>query len=210
MSAEELYKSSVKLLNEQNYKNAFENLQKAFDLSGRMWASREVWNCMPEIKESDEAKLAYREYLDYLVDHDSSEAGIIKANEMLSGSVYPKDVDGAIKLYERLAERGESLAAEMLGEIYFLGEDVKPDYAKALQYFQSCGETHSYIKRYYMGLMYMNGVGVEKDTAKAVEYFRGIVDSDDPWKTMDGLYYKAQERLAEIDTGEAAGRNQKE
>lgn len=189
----------------QNYEKAFKYLQKAFELSGRMWASYEVADCLLDIRGCEEGRIVYREYLDNLVAQDTRDAYIYKGEELLKGIVYPQNIDEAIKLYEKAIKRGDGFGAELLGQMYFDGKYIKQDYEKAFEYFQLCDVPRSYVKNYYMGVMYMKGIYVEKDITSAIEYFRSIVDDDDPWKTEDGYYNMAKDRLAEIITGEVKG-----
>lgn len=184
----------------RSYEKAFMYLRKAFDLSGREWASYDISDCRPEIIGCEEGRAAYRGYLDYLLSQGCRNAYIYKADELRSGGVYSKDMDEAVRLLEEAFRLGENEAAGMLAEIYFIGKNIEKDYEKAYRYLQMC-KGNPFIKLYYLGEMHLNGICVEKNIDAAVEYYRSIVDSDVSWKTIDLYYELAGKRLDQIKSG---------
>ena len=59
-----------------------------------------------------------------------------------------------------------------LGRMYYFGEGVKQDYAKALEWFQKAAEQGYATAQNNLGSMYYNGQGVKVNYAKAAEWFQ--------------------------------------
>ena len=59
-----------------------------------------------------------------------------------------------------------------LGHLYYKGEGVDQDKAKAADYFEKAAEQGYSEAQFEIAKMYANGDGVEKDTKKAAQYFR--------------------------------------
>ena len=56
--------------------------------------------------------------------------------------------------------------------MYYFGEGVKQDYAKALEWFQKAAEQGYATAQNNLGSMYYNGQGVKVNYAKAAEWFQ--------------------------------------
>jgi serine/threonine protein kinase len=74
--------------------------------------------------------------------------------------------------YVRSAENGDKNAQRQLGEIYFYGRGVKPDYQKAFKYFQLSADQGEVPSLYHLGRCYELGLGTPRDTAHAISIYK--------------------------------------
>lgn len=70
------------------------------------------------------------------------------------------------------AEKGDAQAQGALGRIYFIGEGVPKDTAKAFEWFLKAAEQGDALMQCVVGNMYYSGTEVPKDDAKAFEWFQ--------------------------------------
>ena len=73
---------------------------------------------------------------------------------------------------EELARQGDVHAQWRLGQMYYNGEGVRQDYAKAFEWYQKAAAQGNPGSEYYVGVMYYNGEGVRQDYAKAFEWYQ--------------------------------------
>ena len=76
-----------------------------------------------------------------------------------------------VESLEQLASQGHVDALYELGRIYYLGDGVGQDYARAINYFEQASDKGSNSANYYLGKIYYNGTGVGVDHVKAKNYF---------------------------------------
>ena len=119
----------------------------------------------------------------------------IGSNYMTGGEGFGKNVDSAMKWYQMAIDSGIDYAWACMGEIYFMGDGVEPDYKKAYEYFKRSGEDAS-LPLYYLGQMYESGLYVNKDVEKAKSYYRRIIESSK--KHEDLHYLLALEHLSKL------------
>lgn len=77
----------------------------------------------------------------------------------------------------KLAQQGNAIAQNHLGDLYQIGEEVKKDYTKAIYWYRKAAEQGLDSAQYNLGTMYegdyfYGGYGVEKDYVKAVYWYR--------------------------------------
>ncbi|MDR3198997.1 MAG: protein kinase [Planctomycetaceae bacterium] len=78
-----------------------------------------------------------------------------------------------LERYTRLAEEGNLEAQRYLGEIYFYGKGVKPNYQKAIQYFQLGAQQGDIPSLYHVGRCYELGLGgLPRDTNHAISIYK--------------------------------------
>jgi len=76
----------------------------------------------------------------------------------------------SFKEVEKLAtDDNNSEAQLLLGFYYFMGKEVKQDYAKAFKFFTKASEHGISEGTTMLGIMYLQGLGVEKNQTKAEE-----------------------------------------
>ena len=56
--------------------------------------------------------------------------------------------------------------------LYFEGEGVKQDYAKAVKWFRKASDQNYPEAQTNLGFMYHNGKGIKQDYAKAMEWYK--------------------------------------
>jgi TPR repeat protein len=78
-----------------------------------------------------------------------------------------------LKRYTRLAEEGNIDAQRILGEIYFYGKGVKPNYQKSIQYFQLGAQQGDASSLYHLGRCFELGLGgLPHDTSHAISIYK--------------------------------------
>ena len=98
------------------------------------------------------------------------------ANNYAEGRGVEKDMEEALKWYQKAAAQDEPQAQFNLGYMYYNGEVLPLDYPKAVEWFtKSAGQNDSYGQD-HLGWMYFKGLGVEKNEKKAVEWFTKSVE----------------------------------
>lgn len=108
--------------------------------------------------------------------HKMAELGDVDAQSLLGWEYYqPRydtkpDVQEAIKWFELAAKQGDREAPLALGSIYYIGELVRVDYAKAYALFNQAAQYGVNLAWSRLGMMYANGQYVEVDCKKAKEY----------------------------------------
>ncbi|MCM1508941.1 MAG: sel1 repeat family protein [Ruminococcus flavefaciens] len=123
----------------------------------------------------------------------------MKKNEHLTGCSARKiaeryfdveDGEQAVKWYEKACEEFHWDCIEYLtkiGEIYYDGEIIRQDYAKAYKYFKKavefkpeyeCAEEEKMYAQNYLGCMYLYGQHVQEDDYEAVEWFEKSAEQE--------------------------------
>ena len=70
------------------------------------------------------------------------------------------------------AESGDAKSQFGLARMYYNGDGVTKDDAKAAEWYQKAAEQGNAFAQYKLGAMYKNGEGVPKDAAKAAEWWK--------------------------------------
>lgn len=83
-----------------------------------------------------------------------------------------KDYATALREWTPLAEKGNAIAQNYLGQMYQSGKGVKQNYKEAVKWFTLSAEQKHVIAQYNLGKMYDQGLGVEKDYDKALKLYR--------------------------------------
>ena len=81
---------------------------------------------------------------------------------------------------EELARQGDVHAQWRLGQMYYNGEGVRQDYAKAFEWYQKAAAHENSgvaYAQYNLGVMYYNGEGVRQDYAQAKEWVGKACDN---------------------------------
>ena len=96
------------------------------------------------------------------------------------GNIYRDGLNGeidmkqAVSWYEKGASQGNPECMEILGCLYFQGEEgVDRDYAKAFEWLNRCEEAGSLQSASKLGYLYMKGEGCTADENKAKELLSG-------------------------------------
>ena len=82
-----------------------------------------------------------------------------------------QDIDQAVYWYKRAAEKENTYAACILGEIYSDGFETKVNYAEAAKWYALAAENGSSTGENNLANLYLVGQGVPKDYAKASELY---------------------------------------
>ena len=89
------------------------------------------------------------------------------------------DIEQAVSWYEKGAEMGNAECMEILGCLYFQGEDgLDTDYVKAFSWLDQChkaGTLQSYSK---LAFLYMKGYGCDIDEERARELFEKAAETE--------------------------------
>lgn len=78
----------------------------------------------------------------------------------------------AAKLVTMLANQGDAVAQNRLGEMYASGRNVQRDSAQAVVWFRRSAEQGNADGEYNLGVIYKTGQGVPQDYAQAIIWIR--------------------------------------
>ena len=78
-----------------------------------------------------------------------------------------KRMDEAVSRYEKAAAQNSSDAQSSLGTIYYNGEGVTKDYAKAMEWYRKAADQGNMYGEFNIGLLYEFGYGVTKNLDEA-------------------------------------------
>ncbi len=84
------------------------------------------------------------------------------------------DIEKALAYYQAAADEGYVDGYYGLGNLYYYGEDLEQDKAKAFEFFSEAAEHGSF---YDLAFLYWEGFGVEQDYARAAELFEKDVEA---------------------------------
>ena len=82
------------------------------------------------------------------------------------------DYAAALRELRPLADQGNARAQYFLGVLYFEGNGVTQDVAKAAEWFRKAAEQGDVNAQPSLGAMYARGLGVPQDDTKAVKWYR--------------------------------------
>ena len=74
--------------------------------------------------------------------------------------------------YEKAAAQNNSDAQSSLGTIYYNGEGVTKDYAKAMEWYRKAADQGNMYGEFNIGLLYEFGYGVTKNLDEAAKWYR--------------------------------------
>lgn len=101
------------------------------------------------------------------------------------GNIYRDGLNGeidmkqAVSWYEKGASQGNPECMEILGCLYFQGEEgVDRDYAKAFEWLNRCEEAGSLQSASKLAYLYMKGEGCTADENKAKELFERAAQTE--------------------------------
>jgi len=77
----------------------------------------------------------------------------------------------ALRELTPFAEKGESKAQAILGQMYSSGSGVPQDHAKAAFWYRKAGEQGQVKAQTSLGVMYKEGIGVSRDEKQAAFWF---------------------------------------
>jgi len=88
------------------------------------------------------------------------------------------------------ANKGNAIAQNDLGSRYQLGDGVRKDYDKSLEWYRKASDQGLALATTNLGYMYDLGLGVEENNAKAIELYKKSADRGEPRAMTNlGLMY---------------------
>ena len=95
----------------------------------------------------------------------------------------------AVPVFARLAELGHPVAEWLMGNIYFFGQGIPKDYAKAHAMFEASAQQGYFAAFAPTAQMYVQGLGVPADPSKAYYWYNiaaaQLPDSSERTEMMD-------------------------
>lgn len=85
----------------------------------------------------------------------------------------------SIEKWYKKATEGSIVAQGILGNAYLWGEEVTPDYQKALKWLELPAKKGVARSLFNLGYMYEKGLGVTQNIDKAIEYYKKAAKRDD-------------------------------
>jgi TPR repeat protein/nucleoid-associated protein YgaU len=97
-------------------------------------------------------------------------------NAHANGAGVPQDFAGALRLYQRAADRGLAAASFNLGMMHELGRGVEPSPDAAFRHYMKAAEHGFAPAQFNVGNMYASGTGTNQDYFEAALWFRQAAD----------------------------------
>jgi len=90
--------------------------------------------------------------------------------------------------------QGHVEAADLIGSIYFWGQGVAVDYARAIAAYKVAAEGGYVVSQYQVGMVYYRGCSVDVDYEQAIPWFEKAAAQDMPeaLTALGGIYYNGQ------------------
>ena len=100
------------------------------------------------------------------------------------------DYSTASRVFQRLADQGQSLSQRYLGEMYDKGLGVPQDYATAVNWYRKAAIQKDSQAQFLLGVKYLNGHGVVENPVEAYTWFalafnNGYVKAADPLRVLN-------------------------
>ena len=149
--------------------------------------------------------------------------GAKRKRDLIANKLSPADLSAAQKEanrrdmelhYRRYAEQGDAYFQELLGHMYYAGDGVPQDYAKALKWLRRAAEQGWIKSQKTIGLMHYNGRGVPQNYYEAYVWLsvavangdvttmeRDIVGAELSPTDLSSAQKEATRRHAEIQSG---------
>ncbi|QQR99206.1 MAG: sel1 repeat family protein [Sphingobacteriales bacterium] len=99
--------------------------------------------------------------------------GMVRYANYLNDGIYEhcdKDIELAMKLYEKAMNNGSEIATFNLGIEY----RNKQQFEKAFELYKKADSSENYYAELTVGLCYYYGIGTKKNKLKALEFFKSI------------------------------------
>ena len=102
-----------------------------------------------------------------------------------------KDCAEALKEFRNSAMQGNAAAQSNLGDMYYSGYGLAPDYAQALNWYRKAAEQGYPYGQYSLGYLYQFGLGVERNYAEALNWYRKAAaqGNADAQSHLGDMYY---------------------
>lgn len=98
--------------------------------------------------------------------------GIIALGMYYHANVSPKPIKKIIACFERAASLGNSIAQNIIGKHYLIGDLVSRDYKKSFEYFQLSAAQCDQGGQHNLAYSYTHGYGIDNDVDKALYYYQ--------------------------------------
>ncbi|CUS34678.1 SEL1-like repeat protein [Candidatus Nitrospira nitrificans] len=82
------------------------------------------------------------------------------------------DFAGAVKVFQKLADRGDAKAQLQMGYQYEHGEGVRKNDDEAARWYRKAAEQGNAVAQSNLGMMYEDGKGVGENWSEAVQWYR--------------------------------------
>ena len=168
----EAYQSAKEILSV--YENTEEEKAEQVQVLKKLWdagfsvAAHQLGKCwrdgMGVLPDDEQAELWFRRAAE--AGHDFSQYALGKLLQS------QKRMDEAVSRYEKAAAQNSSDAQSSLGTIYYNGEGVTKDYAKAMEWYRKAADQGNMYGEFNIGLLYEFGYGVTKNLDEAAKWYR--------------------------------------
>ena len=95
------------------------------------------------------------------------------------------DINRAIHYYEKAGDLGSSRAQAILGNIFAIGMQGKPDYEQAVKWYRKAAEQGLSDAQFGLGVQYALGQGVALDLQEALRLFTAAAEQGQPGAQYD-------------------------
>lgn len=117
-------------------------------------------------------------YIQSAMMHGSTDAAVLFAQALLTGSGVEQDAAAAVNLLEQLAPSDASGHAHLLlGLAHYTGNGVATDYERALSFLDTAAALGSTRAMLTLGQLYNGSEGIERDTVKVLQWYERAVEA---------------------------------
>lgn len=102
--------------------------------------------------------------------HNQQSTGNSVINDVCTSDA--SSIDTRVEMLMSKAEQGNADVQNNLGNCYYWGKGVEPDYEKAVYWYRKSAEQGNAFAQYNLGHCYYGGYGVEPDHKKAVYWLK--------------------------------------
>jgi len=92
-----------------------------------------------------------------------------------------KDYATALKLFQPLADQGDTNAQRRIGTLYDLGRGVGKDLVTAVKWYRQAADQGNSDAQNDLAMMYLAGSGVTEDRAEAIKWFKRAAMQGNPY-----------------------------
>lgn len=86
------------------------------------------------------------------------------------GAGVSEDKAAAVEMYKRAFALGQGGAADEIGTMYLVGNEILPNMREAFRWYEKGAEMEEAASWYHLGICYAEGLGTEINRDKALEY----------------------------------------
>ncbi|CAM4393653.1 MAG: hypothetical protein LEGION0398_MBIBDBAK_01169 [Legionellaceae bacterium] len=147
---------------------------------------------------STEFWIMRNKFSDLLVSKEYGNSKYSLAYNYYHGCETKKDLQKAIKLWQKLADKGNTNAQNQLAYIYYHGEGIQKDIQKAIELWKKAARKGCPFAKHSLGFCYYDGIGVAENIPRAIELWIEVHKMDPELGYNLAEYYRDNRYSSEL------------